>query len=186
MKQLAALLLLSLLLFNWFGYRIISAALETRIDQQLESSIAQNQYADADLIALTVPLNLPYQITDHEFKRVEGEITINGTIYSYVKRQIINDSMTVLCIPNIAKTKLTEARHNYFSNIADADRNKQSKSKQASALKFVAMDAELPAPDLSHEATYLLSSTAPWHQDFLIDTQVSQLPEEPPETFSFS
>jgi hypothetical protein len=177
---------MSLLLFNWFGYRVVSALLENKADIQLESAIALNGYADTDLIKLTVPLNLPYQVTNHEFKSIKGEITINGKIYTYVKRQIINDSMTLLCIPNLAKTKLTEARHNYFSNIADADQNTQAKSKQSSVLKSVVLDAELSALRLPQNSSISITSIAPWHAESMIDTKVCQLPSEPPESILFS
>jgi hypothetical protein len=173
---------MGLMLFNWFGYRLVSAVLESSADSRLEASISLNQYDETDLLRFTVPLNLPYQITDHEFKAVRGEITIEGKIYSYVKRQIINDSLTVLCLPNYAKTKLTEARHNYFSTTADADQHKQTKSKQSSALKFTVLEADLASLHFLQDVIFLKSASIFNHEDFLIDIKICQLPAEPPET----
>jgi hypothetical protein len=177
---------MTLLLFNWFGYRVVSSFLESSADCQLEYSISLNQFDDNDLLKFKVPLNLPYQITDHDFKSVSGEITIGGKIYSYVKRQIINDSMTVLCLPNSAKTKLTEARNNYFSKTVDADHTRQSKSKQSSVLKLIASDLDISCQDGLNAISVLLCSIAPWHEEFLIDTKICQLPSEPPDTLIWS
>lgn len=141
---------MSLLLFNWCGYRLISSSLEMQADQHLEAQFDQNSYDESSLIAITVPLHLPYQVTNHEFKRVDGEISFNGIIYKYVKRRIVNDSMVVLCVPNHAKMKLVRSKDNFFAKTADLAQNKESKSKQSGSYsKSVFSDAELKPFDWS-------------------------------------
>ena len=61
MKRAAAILLLIIFLFNWFGYRLLSDYLQHRSDTRLESQLDQNQYNEASLIEIRIPLNMPHQ-----------------------------------------------------------------------------------------------------------------------------
>ena len=67
MKRAAAILLLSIFLFNWFGYRLLSDYLQDRADIQLESQLDQHQYDETSLIEIRVPLNMPYQNISSSF-----------------------------------------------------------------------------------------------------------------------
>ena len=86
MKKLAAILLVALLFFNWYGYRLITDYMQQRSDAQLEARLDQNDYDESQLIELRVPLNLPYHNDWTEFERYDGEVEIEGVHYKYVKR----------------------------------------------------------------------------------------------------
>ena len=119
MRKLAAILLLITLVFNWFGYRILSNYMQYRADKQLEAKLDLEDYDASQLIELKVPVSLPYQSNWDDFERYDGEIKVNGVHYKYVKRKVYNDSLILLCLPNEAKMKIENAKDNFFKLVND-------------------------------------------------------------------
>ncbi|THU41581.1 hypothetical protein FAM09_05650 [Niastella caeni] len=128
MKRAAAILLLSIFLFNWFGYRLLSDYLQDRADIQLESQLDQDQYNEASLIEIRVPLNMPYQNISSDFERYDGEITFNGIHYKYVKRKVANGELVLLCLPNENRMRLQNARDEFFKLVNDLQNSSDNKS----------------------------------------------------------
>lgn len=128
MKRLAAILLVSVLLFNWFGYRILSDIIERNADLALEQRLDNSDYDESQLIEIKVPIQLPYQTNWKEFERVDGEIEVNGIHYKYVKRTVYNDSLILLCLPHESKMKLQSARDEFFKLVNDLQHPSQNKN----------------------------------------------------------
>ena len=127
MKRLAAILFTGVFLFNWFGYRLLTDYLQHRSDTRLEAKLDRNEYDAASLVEMRVPLNIPYQTSSSDFERIDGEITINGIHYKYVKRKIENGQLVLLCLPNHTRTQLESAKDNYFKLVNDLQHPSQSK-----------------------------------------------------------
>src|ERR1019366_10094 len=117
MKTIAVILLMSVLLFNWYGYRFVADYFENRADYEMQAKLDINNYAESDLISIKVPLSLPYGPNSKNFEKVEGNIEIKGVSYQYVKRRFYNDTLELLCIPNTAKTTIKNAKDE-FSKMA--------------------------------------------------------------------
>ena len=64
------------------GYRAWFYYAEKQSDAVMETRLDNEQYSDNDLIALTVPLDNPYQLEQKNFQRVDGEISFGGTSFS--------------------------------------------------------------------------------------------------------
>ena len=119
MKKLAAILLLSLLAFNWYGYRLFSAYLEREAAAAMETRLDANEYKEQELTEFRIPLNLPYQTNWKDFERFEGEVEVAGVHYKYVKRKVQDGHLVVLCLPNEAKMKLQNSRDDFFKLVND-------------------------------------------------------------------
>src|SRR5581483_4711639 len=132
LKRVAAILLLLLFMFNWFGYRLLSDYLQHRADARLEVQLDQHQYNEASLIEIRVPLNMPYQVTSSGFERYDGEIEYHGIHYKYVKRKIEDGQLVVLCLPNETKMRLQNARNDFFKLVNDLQRSSQNKNSASS------------------------------------------------------
>jgi len=146
LKKIASILLLSLLLFNWIGYRLLTQYLEFSANERLEARLDLNDYNESELIEMRVSLNLPYQNDQAGFERVNGEIEINGTHYNYVKRRIEKGQLVVLCIPNQGKTKIENSRDDYFKLINDLQQNGDAKkTEKSSSTAFKALFSEYNA-----------------------------------------
>jgi hypothetical protein len=120
LKKIVSVILLTIFLFNWIGFRLLSSFLECQANDQIESRLDRNDYADSDLISIKIPVNgLAYSPSSERFERVNGQVIINALSFNYVKRRILNDSLEVLCIPNFLLTCLLESREGYFQALGD-------------------------------------------------------------------
>ncbi|MEP7258440.1 MAG: hypothetical protein ABI687_08630 [Flavitalea sp.] len=166
MRKAASILLLCVLAFNWVGYRLLTYCLESHSNKIIEQQIDQDQYADADLIEFTIPLNTPYLSgSSAEFERYDGEAEINGILYKYVKRKIENGRLVLLCLPNTAKKQLQNARSEFFKLVNDIERPTKGKDTgNSGALKNFISECRQESnswsmmPPASHDQEYLLAN----------------------------
>jgi hypothetical protein len=129
LKKLSAILLIFILSFNWYGYRIITTILARHSDEQLELRVDNNQYDESQLVEVRVPLNMPYQNNQMEFERHYGEMEAGGKYYTYVKRKIENGVLVLLCIPNNSKEKIKAAGSDYFKTANGLDQGQPDKKQ---------------------------------------------------------
>ena len=133
-KRTVAILLISILLFNWVGYQLYTAIMEHHADNTMIASLDQNNYSESDLISIKVPaIHLSSYVNSKEFERVDGKVEINGMQYNYVKRRLFNDSLELLCIPNKKATQLKSAKDEFFKLVNDLQHPGQSKTDQHAA-----------------------------------------------------
>lgn len=62
---------------------------------------------------------MPYQVSWTAFERVDGEVTINGVIYKYVKRKVEDGQLILLCLPYYKKMSLVHASAEFGSHGGD-------------------------------------------------------------------
>ena len=127
MKKLTAIFLIVIFLFNIGGYRLWFYFELQKSDKKIETSLDEEEYNEAELITLKVPLSLPYQTNWKEFERVNGEIKLEGKIYKYVKRKVQNGELILLCIPDHNKMQLETAKADFFKYSNDLIQNNSSK-----------------------------------------------------------
>lgn len=184
MKKLYPILLIAILLFNWFGYQLLSSYLEDKADARLETAIDNHDYDDSDLVSIRIPVSyLPYYNNSSTFERVYGQVEIQGQEYRYVKRRIFNDSLELLCIPNPAVTKLNAVRDEFFRFLNDlqhagTEKNTHShhgSTKPNSIDYYTAMNL--------YQLNPLFVSLAPVssHYYFRASLRHKQLVEQPPD-----
>ncbi len=105
-KKIVTILLLGLLVFNFVGYRLLFSFLEQKADNTIVAKIDNQDYNNADLITLTVPLSMPYLQDSKDFEKKDGEITLHGKVYHYVKQKISQGNLVLMCLPDEQKTHL--------------------------------------------------------------------------------
>jgi hypothetical protein len=128
LKRIAAILLLSVLLFNWIGYRLLTAYWEGRATTRLEASLDNERYDPAQLILLRISADaLPYSNISAQFERSVGYIEMGTTRYRTVKRRLYNDSIEFLCIPDGAANRLLSAKDDFFRLVNDLQKSGHSK-----------------------------------------------------------
>ncbi len=128
LRIIASIFFLSILLFNWFGYRLVMDYVQQQSDTHFEQKINNNEYDATALIEVRAPVSLPYQTDWKDFERVSGEITINGMHYKYVERKLEGGEMIYRCIPDENKARLVNARENFFKLVNDLQTESQKKS----------------------------------------------------------
>lgn len=113
------------------------------MSRHVETKLDREEYAEQDLIELKIPVSLPYQNSQERFERYEGEIEIDGIHYNFVKRRLSNDSIILLCLPNKDKTKLANAKDNFFKQINGLDSTpweKNTRKGNAAVYKYALPD----------------------------------------------
>lgn len=184
LKKIAAILLLGILFFNWFGYRLLADILQQHADIKLEARLDQNDYDESQLFEMRVMLNLPYQTNWADFERVDGEIEIDGIHYKYVKRKVQDGQLVLLCLPNEAKMRLQTARDDFFKLVNDLQHPSQNKkSDNNHSLSFNNFSAEYWSQKNDWSFTALLDE--PLHHRnaiaALITGGYTSTPERPPD-----
>jgi len=143
LKRVVAIVLMGILLFNWYGYRIVADYFENKASVEMQAQLDVNNYAEADLISIKVPVSLPYGPNSQNFEKVEGNIDIHGVNYQYVKRRIYNDTLELMCIPNTEKTTIKNARDE-FSKLANdfvnLSTSKKTSDNHNHSIKFSVQD----------------------------------------------
>ena len=184
LKKIATISLLLLLLFNFVGYRLLLSYLQEKATHSLVAKIDREDYNDADLITLTVPLSMPYIQDSKDFERKDGEITLNGRVYHYVKQKISQGNLVLMCLPNEEKTHLQNAKDDFFRLANELQNNTSSKKsgENSHVIKLVIGDYE----ELQNTAAVQLYSTQT-NNSFSADASFALLkgegimPEQPPE-----
>ena len=100
-------------------------------DIKLEAQLDINNYNEASLIELKVSLDLPYQTDWKDFERYDGEVTVDGQHYKYVKRKVQDGMLIVKCIPNENKHRIESARDQFFQLANDLQKNDGAKKSDA-------------------------------------------------------
>ncbi|MBS1746304.1 MAG: hypothetical protein JST21_09070 [Bacteroidetes bacterium] len=184
MKKVATIALLALLLFNFIGYKLLFFALEKNADSTIAATIDKNNYNDADLITLTVPLSMPYIQDSKNFERKDGEITLNGKVYHYVKQKISQGNLILLCLPDEQKTQLLNAKSNYckMTNEFQDNNTSQKSGDNGHVIKFSTSDYEEIQNTTFNTGIFLQEVVSYPHESlFALLKGEGTMPEQPPE-----
>ena len=128
LRKLTAILFLIVFLYNVAGYKGFFFYLSQSADQRLDEKIRDDHVQDKDLITVKFPFRVPYIAESKEFESMEGEVNVKGTIYRYVKRKIVRDTLILLCIENKEKSLIEKKRAEYFNKVNDLASNTSKKS----------------------------------------------------------
>ncbi len=186
-RKIAAILLICLLVFNWYGYRFVTAYLQKKADNQLEAKIDVNDYDESQLIEIRVALNMPYQNSSSDFERHYGEIELDGKIYAYVKRKIENGYLVLKCIPNTAKQNIKNTDNLLFTanNGLDQEHNTKGSSSLPGIFKTIFSDYD----DYSQNYNFKFIEDPNQHFSYggtlVFNSIILPVSEQPPES-SFS
>lgn len=183
MKKLATILLLGLLLFNFIGYRFVFYTLQEQAVKELADKIDNNAYNDADLITISVPLSMPYLTDSKDFERKDGEITLNGKIYHYVKEKISQGNLILMCLPDEEKMHLQSAKDDFFKLANELQNNTSSKKsgENSQVLKLVVSDYEQLQTTSNNFYSAQISTLSFMNASYALQKGEGVTPEQPPE-----
>ena len=183
MKKLAAILLIALFIFNLFGYRILFYFAQQQSDINIEKALDKNQYNEDDLITIKIPMLIPYQVERKDFERFDGEVTVDGKIYKYVKRKVCDGNLVLLCLPDHNKMQLETAKNDLFKNSNDLQNTDSKKSDNSKSLSGKNLsndyyqnitDYRISFYNVSHSHGFL-------NQVSPLSSGLHSSPEQPPE-----
>ena len=88
MKKLITISLLLLFCLNMLGYRMVAHYYAEKSTIDLQISVDQKKYNEAELVSLKLPLNQPYIINTDGYESLEGNMDYNGVNYQFIKKRI--------------------------------------------------------------------------------------------------
>ena len=182
MKKIASIFLLGILLFNWFGYRVVIGYWQEKTTSELEARLDGDHYDESQLISVKVPAtHLAYYNTSAVFERVSGSVEIGGVQYRYVKRRLYNDSLELLCLPDEAAMKLRSCTNDFFrtANGLQANPGKRTGSHSLPIKNFV-FDPYVLTEDLVPAAPLSVSAPIFASYSFYFPSLFSAMDERPP------
>lgn len=183
LKHFVAILLLVIHLFNAGGYRLVFDHMEEAAGERMISRIDRQHYNDQDLLEIRVPVNLPYQTSWSDFERYDGEITLQGVHYNYVKRKLHNDTLILLCLPNTEKTKVFNARETFFSLVNDLQQEQSGGQHPApvKTVKFAQPDCIVEESMMLHPVAVSARTSFATHASPDLGECFGRSPEQPPD-----
>lgn len=181
MRKLTAIFLTVLFLFNLIGYRLVFYYALRQADQTVEQRLDRNDYNESELVAITIPISMPYQHSSAGFERCDGEITLHGKIYRFVKREYGDNKITFLCLPDQHKTRLENAKSNIAGVDIPATGSRQQNNSKISLGKLLNSEYH------SNQATYPIGTCTGVYTlrfqsgYFTVSSAYHFSPEQPPE-----
>jgi len=130
------------MVFNLVGYRLLFSAIENKATAKLELKIAAGDYSDDQLVEISIPLNMPYY-SDKDYEEVYGETDFNGEHYRYVKRKVSGNTLYLLCLPNIDKTKIANAENEFTKAVNDVPSNQPGSQQKNSLVKLLTTEFQI-------------------------------------------
>ena len=151
MKYFASILFACILLGNLFGYQFLATYLQSKADATVEVRVDNKQYDNSDLILVKTALHLPYYTNSKYYERAYGSLNVNGRYYQYVKRRIYNDSLELLCLPNVDRTKLQSVKNDLVKNNVDGQESRKTSNHN---------NVKINLTEFLEDVPYALSSTS--------------------------
>jgi hypothetical protein len=166
LKQLAAILLLGILIFNWCGYRLLISFREKKARVLLEAQLDDNKYDRSQLVSIKVTAShLSYYNSSQSFQRIDGQVQACGIQYKYVQRRIFNDSVEYLCIPDYAAMKLKGAGNEYSKKTGTYPGTYKAFSAECTTATDLFTVTDSYAIPSRCSFRYILSATSSWYPD---------------------
>jgi hypothetical protein len=106
----------------------------------MSSLIEKCDYKQDQLVEVKIPLNLHYYSDSRGYEAFDGEVEINKVLHRYVMKKVYNDTLFLLCLPDLEKTKLSVASINYIG--AAHEDGKSSNNPLKSSGKKIAIADE--------------------------------------------
>jgi hypothetical protein len=134
LKKVLSILIISVLLFNLAGYQLAFYFAGEQADKTLQTQLDNEAYNENELVVMKMPMSVPYYSGTNGFEYTRGEVAVNGIIYRYVKKRVVNDTIEMYCIPHENKMQLANARDMFaklaadFTNARDHQENSPGKT----------------------------------------------------------
>jgi hypothetical protein len=136
LKKALSILIISVLLFNLAGYQLVFYFAGEQADKVLQTQLDNEAYNENELVVMKMPMSVPYYSGTNGFEYTRGEVAVNGIIYRYVKKRVVNDTIEMYCIPHENKMEILNARDMFAKLAADFTNASNHQQKQTQNTGF--------------------------------------------------
>jgi hypothetical protein len=132
MRSIISFCLIMLLAINWFGYDLMLHILSHQSNKSLAANFEKGNYRQEELLEIKVNLDLPYSTDWENFEKATGTISVEGVIYNFVERKLVNGYMVYHCLPNYQSTSIQNARDYFHTLVYNLEKQESKKPVPAS------------------------------------------------------
>ncbi len=149
MKNLSAILLTLLVLFNALGFYTVFLGWEYKNEASLLHSFDHGNYATEHEISIKIPVSIPYAVEQSEFQRVDGEFNYNGETYRLVKQKYSGDTLHIVCVRDVESKRIHQALKDYVKTLG----NQSGESKDGKISLSFLKDYFKPVFAIDHQSS---------------------------------
>jgi hypothetical protein len=162
------------------GYRFVFTMLDNVASQKQDAKIDAGNYNEANLVEISIPLNMPYQDRVTEFERHYGEITVDGVVYTYVKMKVDHNLLILKCIPDLNRQQIKNSENSLAKANSSQDMDNTGKKQHTTFSKNVISDYDNKNQrfDLSNN-TVVIKISYPDFTTSVIKASIA-IPHQPP------
>ena len=135
MKKIIAFVFLALFVFNLIGFKLVYFAMQQNADTQFVILVDNNRFDKRNLVEIKIPNPIPYTKATSNFERVDGEISYTNQVYKYVFRKVSPNFITILCLPDVYKNKITNAEKKFERIVNNIPKDSKNTKQSTSAVK---------------------------------------------------
>lgn len=135
MRRLSAIFLLFLILLNTLGFYNVLLLIEKEAFRKSVTKINDTDHEISGNLLLRIPMVWPDQKNDEEYRKVNGQIEVDGEIYHYVKEKFYNDTLFIVCLRDDQTTKIKNTISD-FSKLFSAQSPESERNTESFLLSF--------------------------------------------------
>lgn len=149
MKRLFAILILSVHLFSSGGYVLFFQYFIHQSECKIVKQIYENKINARQLVQFKIPVHNPDMKDWDDYKHLQGQLQVKNGYYNYVGAKVTRDTMYLVCVANITKTRLTELNLIVAKDFSDTPQGKKAPEQQPVKKVSVAFEYNNPAVEYS-------------------------------------
>jgi hypothetical protein len=119
-KKVISLALIVVLLTNTLGYYAIFLGLQYNNNVKMTLAFDADQYDESKAITIKIPMSIPYLQDDEDFERIDGTYQYKGEFYRLIKQKYAQEMLTVICIKDSERKRISEAITDYVMSFTDS------------------------------------------------------------------
>jgi len=148
MKRLFSFFFLLLILLNTVGYYEVLLFMEKQNYAEAVQKISGNENEIAGNLLLKIPLASRFNEDDDEYRKAQGEITVEGELYHFVKQKLYQDTLYIICLRDTKTSEVREALADLSKTMADQNHKSGSTQKgvDVSFAKYYTLSATVKEP----------------------------------------
>lgn len=159
---------------------------EKQAEYAMEERLDKGKYNVEGLVAIHIPLSNPYITNSGEYRRVDGQVRMNGTVYHFVKQAVQNGELVVLCIADQNLSRIEKSRTDYSSIANDFQQNNEQRkngNSKAEMVKAGKVKYRLPEFGLPSSPAYGINIAFGCYGKLYHPTQYLSFIDHPPQGF---
>ncbi|AYB31583.1 hypothetical protein [Chryseolinea soli] len=143
MKRLFSFFFLLLILLNTIGYYEVLLFMERQNYDQAVQKISGNENEISGNLLLKIPLASRFNEDDREYRKAQGEITVEGELYHFVKQKLYQDTLYIICLRDTKTSEVRDALSDLSRTMADQNHKSGNTQKgvDVSFAKFYTLSA---------------------------------------------